>query len=280
MRPVGSYKAVLGESPVYDPRTDRLYWVDIEGMYVRYLDLSTGREGGVRTPDLVTSVQLHADGELAATLRHGFYRVYLDGGIEEVALVEADMPHNRFNDGKCDAAGRYWAGTMNLDLATPTGSLYSLGLDRKVRKHLSGLAVSNGIAWSLDWKTMYLVDTPVKRIYALDFDLERGEASGARTAIDMSGEAGRPDGIAVDSEGLLWIAHARGGRISRWDPSTGEKVEEIEMPVKAVTSLTFGGPDLGVLYVTTASWSGEEWSGRVIEVEVDARGLAPSLCRF
>lgn len=270
----------MGESPVYDYRENKLCYVDIEGFAIRSLDLDTGEGREMKFGDYVTSVQLHASGGLAATFRHGYYLVEPDGSAHLVAEVEADESRNRFNDGKCDAKGRYWAGTMNLDLQSPTGALYSLDLDRSVRRHVGGFAISNGIAWSLDGGTMYFVETASRRIYSFDFDAEKGAIDRMRVALDMSGEAGRPDGIAVDAEGMLWVAHARGGRISRWDVERGEKLAEVELPVKAVTSLAFGGPDLGLLYVTTASWSGEELAGRVLELDVGVKGLRPNLCRF
>lgn len=217
-----SYRALLGEGPVYDIRTNKIFWVDIDGHKIKSKDLDEEKESVIKLPDVVSSIQLKEDtNKLLATLRHGFYEVDIENGNTKlIAEVEKDMPQNRFNDGKCDSIGRYWAGTMNIQLDAPTGALYSLEVDNKIVKHLDGLTISNGLAWSLDNKFFYLIDTKPKKVYRFNFDLIKGEISNQLVAIDFSDERGRPDGMTIDSEGKLWIAHSRGGRISRWDPQT------------------------------------------------------------
>lgn len=280
-----SYRALLGEGPVYDLGTNRIYWVDIDGHKIIYKGLDDGKESIINLPDVVTSIQLKEETDkLVATLRHGFYEVNLDNGnLKLLGEVEKDMQTNRFNDGKCDALGRYWAGTMNLNLTEPTGAFYSLELDHRIIKHLDGLTISNGLAWSLDNKILYLIDTPPKKVYRFDFNLSKGEISNQRIAIDFSNEIGRPDGMTIDSEGKLWIAHSRGGRISRWDPQTGKKLLEIELPVSSTTSLTFGGRGLDKIFVTTSvnlGREGETTTGWLYMIEgLGIRGTESYICK-
>ena len=272
------YQARLGESPVYDPTCDTLYWVDIPAKRIVRRDLGTGRESYVEAPDLVTSVQLTGrQGEVVCTLRHSFCRADLTKGrFDVLAEVEKDVASNRFNDGKCDPSGRYWAGTMNIDLVSPTASLYVLDLDGEVRTRVSGLAVSNGLAWSRDACKMYFIDTPTLNVFSFDYDEETGEIRDRAVCVDFREEAGRPDGMTIDSEGMLWIAHARGGRVSRWDPAKGKKLDERALPFKATTSLAFGGRGLDRLYVTTSSELLKEAdAGHLYSLDPGVRGLPP-----
>lgn len=274
-------RAVFGEGPLYDHRTNVLHWIDIEGKKIFSKQLKNEKEESVESPDLISSIQLtEKTDELVGTIRHGFYRINLSkGNFELIAEVERDVPTNRFNDGKCDSLGRCWAGTMNLDLVSPTGSLYCLNLDKTVKQKAQGLAISNGLAWSLEEKAMFLIDTPVKKIYRFDFELSSGEISNRNVCIDFQNEEGRPDGMTIDSEGMLWIAHARGGRVSRWDASNARKLSEFTLPVKAVTSLTFGNKDLDTLYVTTAyAPFKEEEAGFVYAFEPGVKGVESEIC--
>lgn len=284
IKSMSNYRATLGEGPLYDASLNRVYWVDINAGRVNYIDLDNGREGFIKTPDVVSSIQLREGGGLVATMRHGFYAIDVDTGhIKVLAEVELDMPMNRFNDGKCDAKGRYWAGTMNMNGDSPTGSLYVLDLDGSVRRVLTGLTISNGIAWSLDNKTMYLIDTPTLNVYAFDFNLNEGVISNRRVIINFSGEVGRPDGMTIDGEGMIWIAHARGGRVSRWDPVNGRKLMEIGMPASGTTSVAFGGRSMDLLFVTTASALSkveEVMSGYLYVIEgLGVKGVGPYVCR-
>ncbi|MCY0859186.1 MAG: SMP-30/gluconolactonase/LRE family protein [Sulfolobaceae archaeon] len=282
---LSNYRALLGESPVYDSRLNRLYWVDIDGHRLIYKDLESGKEGFIDLPDVITSVQLKDETDsLIVTVRHGFYEVNLsNNSVRLIAEVEKEISENRFNDGKCDALGRYWAGTMNIPMNSPTGALYSLDIAHQVKKHLDGLTISNGLAWSLDNKYFYLIDTPPKKVYGFDLDLAKGEIYNKRVVIDFSSEVGRPDGMTIDEEGMLWIAHSRGGRISRWDPKSGKKLLEIELPVSSTTSLTFGGEDLDQIFVTTAvnlAKPGEDLAGYVYVIRgVGVRGVENNLCK-
>jgi sugar lactone lactonase YvrE len=279
-----NYQAGIGESPVYDQRNHTLYWVDINGKRILYKSLVTQKDQMVDCPDVISSIQLTGrPGRLIGTLRHEFSEVNLETRkfTRLGEQVEGNVPNNRFNDGKCDYSGRYWAGTMNLDLSSPTAALYLLGLDKSVKKVLDGLSISNGIAWSLDNSKMYLIDTPLLKVFQFDFDSATGEIRNRKACVDFASEKGRPDGMTIDSQGMLWIAHARGGRVSSWDPEKGKKLLEFEFPVKATTSLTFGGQDYRTLFVTTArDLLNESDAGYTYTFQPGAKGLAPNICRL
>jgi sugar lactone lactonase YvrE len=282
------YRARLGESPVYDHRTNTLLWVDASGKKILKRNLDEESELSTDSPDLVSSIQpTERTGELVCTIMHQIGRIDLETGkFAVLGEVEKNLARNRFNDGKCDVLGRYWAGTMNLDSVypnpgIPTASLYVLDLDTSIRKTVGGLSVSNGLAWSKDNDTMYLVDTPIKKVFRFDFDLEKGEISNQRVCIDFTDEQGRPDGMTIDTEGMLWIVHVRAGSISRWDPQNGRKVSEFSLPTKGITSVIFGGRKLDKLYVTSGSdLAPDDAAGYVYVLEdTGARGAPSNICK-
>lgn len=187
-------------------------------------------------------------------LHHGF--ASLDLETEELTIIhdpEAHLPGTRFNDGKCDPAGRFWAGTMSLGSDPPgAGSLYVMDTDLSVRRALEKVTISNGIVWSLDHSTMYYIDTPTREVSAFDYDIETGAISNRRAAVTIPEGYGSPDGMAIDVEGMLWVAVWGSSEVSRWDPTSGELLQTISVPATQVTACAFGGPDLDQLYITTA----------------------------
>ncbi|WP_338598937.1 SMP-30/gluconolactonase/LRE family protein [Sulfolobus tengchongensis] len=274
LKPFGSYKAILGESPVYDKALNTLFWVDIEGKKIILYNLETNEEKYLSTPDLVTSLCVIDNERIIVTLRHGFYTVSLnDNEIAPIYELKNDK-ENRFNDGKCDTNGRYWAGTMNLDIENPkpTASLYKLS-GKNLFKVLDGLYRSNGLGWDPENEIFYLIDTPLRKVFAFDFDKNSGDIHNRRTVIDFGEEPGRPDGMTVDEEGYLWIAHSGGSKVSRWNPKNGEKIYEIKLPVKYVSSVTFGGPEMNQLFITTMSRGGEPLAGKLFTIKLNIKGL-------
>jgi len=183
---------------------------------------------------------------------------------------EAHLPHNRFNDGKCDPAGRFWAGTMEYSFKENRGTLYCLDRDGSVRKMLGDIGISNGLAWSLDGSVMYYIDTLTSAVRAFDFDMETGAIRNERTAIRVPEEMGHPDGMTIDAEGMLWIALWGGGQVGRWNPDNGELLTSISCPVSLTTACAFGGKELDTLYITSAV---DDLSGEQLEKEPHAGGL-------
>jgi sugar lactone lactonase YvrE len=196
---------------------------------------------------------LCASGGLVVAFQHGFALVNLETkSIQWLADPEADKPDNRFNDGKCDPAGRFWAGTMSLSGKKGAGSLYALEANHGVVLKIPEVSVSNGLAWSPDQATFYFIDTPSSKITAFDYDNKSGNLSNKRTAVAIPPELGIPDGMTIDAEGMLWVALWNGWGVTRWNPYTGELLQQIKLPVAQVTSCTFGGKELQDLYITTA----------------------------
>lgn len=247
--------ATLGEGPVWSVREQALYWVDIlEHRLHRYAVNAEQQRSTWQFDEEITSVAERADGKgLIVTLRHRF--AYFDPAtetLEPFLEVESDLPGNRFNDGKCDPLGRYWAGTMDFGCKEPTGTLYRLGPNRALAAIDSGYPITNGPAWSADYKTMYYNDTFHGRVYAFDFDLDSGTAANKRLFLQLGGPEGNPDGMTTDAEGGLWIAQWGAGKVTRRD-ATGKIVHTVALPCSQITSCAFGGPGLNTLYITTAA---------------------------
>lgn len=244
---------MLGEGPVWDQTRKQVYWVDIPEGHIHQFSTTTGAHHIIPVHQMIGAVALCKDGSLVAALQHGFALIdHETGDIKMINDPEQHLPDNRFNDGKCDPAGRFWAGTLSFPEDSPVGSLYMLSNDLTVLKKAEGITVSNGLAWSLDHQTFYYIDTPTFEVRAYDFDKGSGNISNKKTIIEVPKEDGFPDGMTIDNEGMLWIAHWGGWQLTRWDPQSGEKIFSIPMPVAKVTSCTFGGENLGDLYITSA----------------------------
>jgi sugar lactone lactonase YvrE len=171
--------------------------------------------------------------------------------LTPISDPEAGLPNNRFNDGKVDSRGRLWGGTMSIDAGTVSGALYMFGPGGSWVCRDRGFHVSNGLDWSPDDRTMYFCDTNAGVIYAYDFDVETGEIANRRPFVREPAERGKPDGLTVDVEGMIWCAFWDGWCVRRYDPQ-GRLVETLELPVPRPSSCCFGGPDMETLYITTA----------------------------
>jgi sugar lactone lactonase YvrE len=244
-------KTTLGEGPLWDVESQRLYWIDsFDGRVFRCTH--DGRE--VRAwdvPQKIGSMALRRDGGAVVSLQRGFH--FLDfetGDCELIVDPEPDKPNNRLNDGKVDKRGRFVAGSMDTMEEGPNGALYRLDPDLSLHQLDSGIIVSNGPCWSPDGETFYFADTWTGEIWAYDYDLDSGGVSNRRTfaKVDTSG-GGAADGSTVDAEGCLWNALVYDGKLVRYTPD-GAVERIVEMPVKKVTSVNFGGPNLDVLYVS------------------------------
>lgn len=247
-------RAELGEGPSWDGKNGVLYWVDILRGLVHIFEPKESRDTSVRAGEYVSCVVPRKSGGVAVTLQHGFHTIDLKSGkASPLAQVEKGVAGNRFNDGKCDPAGRFWAGTMDMKEKSASGALYRLEKN-KVRKILSGVSISNGLGWSPDNRTMYYIDTPTRKVSAFDYDMKTGDVRNRKTVVYFSSpdQPGNPDGMAVDAEGMIWVAHWGGYRITRWNPATGRPLDSVSLPVAQVTSCCFGGRNLDELYITTA----------------------------
>ncbi|MBL0407167.1 SMP-30/gluconolactonase/LRE family protein [Microvirga aerilata] len=245
-------KTTLGEGPLWDVDEQRLYWIDsFDGRVFR--STADGRElRSWDVPQKIGSMALRRSGGAVLSLQRGFHLLdFNTGDVELIHDPEPGLTANRINDGKVDKAGRFVAGSMDTMEEGPNGALYSLGPDLKVTKLDQGIVCSNGPCWSPDGKLFYFADTWSGEIWVYDYDQVTGAVSNRRTftKIDTS-RGGAADGSTVDSEGFLWNAQVYDGKIIRYAPD-GSVDRVIEMPVKKVTSVMFGGPDLDILYVTS-----------------------------
>ncbi len=245
-------KTTLGEGPLWDVDEQRLYWIDsFDGRVFR----CTPEGGEVRSWDVpmkIGSMALRKGGGAVVSLARGFH--FLDfktGDVELIVDPEPDKEANRLNDGKVDKRGRFIAGSMDTMEDGPNGALYRLDPDLSLHQLDDKIVVSNGPCWSPDGDTFYFADTWSGEIWAYDYDQETGGVSNRRTftKVDTSG-GGAADGSTVDAEGCLWNAQVYDGKLVRYAPD-GSVDRVIEMPVKKVTSVMFGGPNLDVLFVTS-----------------------------
>ncbi len=245
----------LGESPLWDPRDKVLYWVDILGQDIHRFHPDSGANETFHLPQFVSSVALRQQGGLIVTLKNAF--AFFDPDTGQLDLLdspEPDKPDNRFNDGKCDRQGRFWAGTMNhVQCDAASGSLYRFDPDRRITSMRSHVSCSNGLGWSPDNRVMYFAESFRHSIYAFDFDAAQGTLSNQRVFASMDTNAdGVPDGLTVDAEGCVWSAQVGLGRVVRYTP-VGDVDRILELPVPRPTSCIFGGDNLDVLYVTSAT---------------------------
>jgi len=276
-------KALLGEGPIWHARAGVLYWVDISGCKVHIFDPATGTDRAIDVGQPVGTIVPRRSGGVMVALRDGFAALDLDSGaLTMIADPEAHLPQNRFNDGKCDPAGRFWAGTMRqAEDQRGGGSLYRLDPDLSVHRMRGDITVANGIAWSLDARSMYFIDTPTMTVAAFDYNLETGDIANPRPVVHTPDGPGFPDGMTIDAEGMLWVAYWGGWRVVRWNPNTGEALAVIELPVERVTAPWFGGPNLDELYITTArvglddaGLTGQPHAGSIFVAKPGVRGLA------
>jgi sugar lactone lactonase YvrE len=257
MRTVDEYELLLdaragcGEGPVWDERSQRLVWVDLSAELVHRFDPSAGALEPWAAGQLVSAVAPRVRGGFVAAVRDGFGVLDDAGALEVVARVEVGKPGMQMNDGKCDADGRFWAGSMHVEGTTPAGSLYRLDVDGQATPLVEGLTISNGMDWSLDGRTMYYVDTPTRRIDAFSFDPDAGLISERRAFAQLGSGTTLPDGVTVDADGYVWVAIWEGWCVHRYTPE-GELDTVVRLPVSQVTSCAFGGAELDELYITSA----------------------------
>ncbi|MFN3760650.1 MAG: SMP-30/gluconolactonase/LRE family protein [Algoriphagus aquaeductus] len=243
----------LGEGPLWIAEPGCFFWVDIEKGNLHRYHLATEKLEIRHFPHQLAVVLEGQNGKLILGLDRKLVRYDWETEvIEELCEVESDLTLNRFNDGKVDPQGRIWIGTLSTLFTEGSGSLYRIGTDLKPLTQLKNLTISNGMAWTADQQTFYFIDTPTKKIQEFAFDPKTGAIEFRRIAVEIPEVLGFPDGMCIDREGMLWVAHYAGSGVYRWDPSTGQLLDKIELPVPHVTSCCFGGENLDVMLITTA----------------------------
>ena len=284
-------QSTLGEGTLWETRNETLYWVDIIEKKVQAFTPADGKNHVIQLEKYIGTVVTCEKGGLLVALEDGAYFI-ADGSREAVleAPIEPGLRTNRLNDGKCDPAGRLVVGSMAMDKAGNSGeryqgSLYSVEGKMKVKTLISGLSVPNGIAWSMDGRTMYHVDSPAHTIRSYEYDTSTGNVGKYRTVIETPENLGAPDGMTIDSDGMLWVAMWGGWKVLHIDPRNGEILNSVEIPAELVTSCAFGGRNLDELYISTARTTLSEkqlaeqpHAGDIFVVRTGAAGL--ELCRY
>ncbi|MFZ6843087.1 SMP-30/gluconolactonase/LRE family protein [Undibacterium sp. RuTC16W] len=296
---------IVGESPVWDAAQAALYWVDIPAKSIGRWDSRSGTHRHWQVDQMVACISLKQSGGLIAGMETGLFSIELGEADEVSRASEADRSHQssvatqrllaspanmpvgtRFNDGRCDRQGRFWSGTMFLDMAAARaeGCLYRYTCDTGISDAVvSDLIVQNGLCWSPDGRTMYLSDSHASRqlIWAFDYDIDEGVPSNRRIFVDMNNYPGRPDGAAMDTDGCYWICGNDAACILRFTPE-GKLDRKIDLPVTKPSMCAFGGDNLDTLYVTSISAgkpAGDDLAGAIFAVRTGVQGMPETVFR-
>lgn len=245
-------QAALGEGALWHPTLERLLWVDIEGRALHVFDPATGLDRPYPMGHRIGTVVPMRNGHALVALQTGLHELDLTTGRLTLLANPLTNDNLRFNDGKCDPAGRLWVGTFDLTERPHTGSLYRYDPDGSTHVMLRGISISNGLAWSPDRRTLYYIDTPTMAVQAFDYNHARGTIARPRAIIRFPEGQGGPDGMTIDAEGMLWVAIWGGGAVHRYDPATGALLGVVRVPAPFTSSCAFGGPGLRTLFITTA----------------------------
>ena len=255
-----------GESPVWSTAEQALYWVDIPARRLHRWNLVDGNTQSWEADEMLACIARSSDGSWIGGMQSGVFALapQVNGRLETRLLcsVAHAQPHMRFNDGRCDRQGRFWAGTMHLDMAAglPVGALYryTAGQSEPLKAQISGLTVPNGLAFSPDGTLMYLSDShpDVQKIWVFDYDTDNATPYNRRLFVDMNEHPGRPDGAAIDADGCYWICGNDAGLIHRFTPQ-GKLDRSLAVPVKKPAMCAFGGANLDTLFVTSIRPQGD-----------------------
>jgi sugar lactone lactonase YvrE len=273
---------VVGECPVWVPAENALYWVDIPHGGLQRWSAASGHIAAWKAPQMLACIARTTAGNWVAGMESGFFQLtaHNDGSLDSTPLARVEHPRAdmRLNDGRCDRQGRFWAGSMVLDMGlnAAAGILYRYTAGQAPHAELDGFITLNGLAFSPDGRTMYASDSHplVQQIWAFDYDIDSGTPSNRRLFVDMHQHPGRPDGAAVDADGCYWICANDAGLIHRFTPD-GRLDRSLSVPVKKPTMCAFGGSRLDTLFVTSIrdDQSEQSLSGGVFALNPGVQGL-------
>ncbi len=246
-------KSILGEGPVWDYKKMTLFWVDIEGYKLHRYDPSLEKYESWTFNEMIGAAVPMENRNMLLAMEKGLatYDCRAEHLIKLGVLENSDS-RIRFNDGKVGPDGAFWIGTMDKDCTPKAGNFFRVTPSLQPSEQIANTSVSNGMAWTSDNKTFYYIDSPSFKIRAFEFDLNNSSISNPKVVIEVPKEFGSPDGMCIDEEDMLWVAHWGGNCVRRWNPKTGKVLEKIEVAAPHVTSCCFGGKDLKTLYITTA----------------------------
>jgi sugar lactone lactonase YvrE len=277
----------LGEGAFWHEARQSFFWLDIDGKRLFEYVSPKEKVNTWRFDHRPSFIALDTQGQFVIAFQGGIARFDLKtGNLQWLVDIEKNNTEQRTNDGAIDSEGRLWIGTMNVQFKEGAGALYCLNNKLLLIKKIEGLTIPNGLVWSLDDCTMYHIDSPTRKVQSYSFDHKSGTIVFEKTAITIPQEAGTPDGMCIDEEGMLWIAQWNGFGVYRWDPVNGKLLEKIEVPVPQVSNCAFGGPNFDQLFITTAreNFSMESLkkypdSGSVYIAQPGVRGVRKNLFR-
>jgi sugar lactone lactonase YvrE len=270
------------EGPVWD--NEVLYWLDIPGKALYSKPDTCERATRYALPDEPGALAPWDEDRLVLATENGFQEFNLrTAAVKPLFDPEADLPDNRFNDGKCDPAGRFVAGTLNRS-GRPEASLYSFDGNKSAAKIFSPLTCSNGLAWSATGTTLYHIDTPTNFVRSFHYDLATGALGDYEIVIQIPKAHGKPDGMTIDRDGNLWIALWEGWGLECWNPRTGEQLARIDVPAARSSCCVFGGKTFDTLFITTAKPAEardpkQEMAGSIFCARPEVQGFAPNRFR-
>jgi sugar lactone lactonase YvrE len=275
-------KSILGEGPVWDYKKQSLFWVDIEGYKLHEYIPSKEKHTSWNFKEMIGAAVPMENGNLLLAMEKGLASFDLQTEqLIKLGVLENSDDLIRFNDGKVGPDKAFWVGTMDKNCSPNTGNFYKVNQNLDSSLQIPNTSVSNGLAWTSDAKTFYYIDSPSFEIKAFEFDLESGSISNSRTVVEISKDNGSPDGMCIDAEDMLWVAHWGGHCVRRYNPITGKEIDKINVPAPHVTSCCFGGKDLKTLYITTARSGLNEQqlkdfplSGGLFSIDLDVEGTS------
>lgn len=267
--------AKLAEGPVWDYRTNTLWWVDILKGNLHSYHIESAIQKTYELGQYLGAV-VPCENEstnLIIASYDGFALYNTTTGItQKLSNPEKELPLNRFNDGKCDKKGRFWAGTMEIEPQNPEGNLYCFSKGVSTKK-LENIYISNGLEWSLDQTKMYYIDTLTHKLQVFDYDLESGSIKNGKDAIVFEKSLGSPDGMTMDENENLWICFYGGSKVCCFNPITGKELKRIIVPTTCPTSCAFGGKNMNTLFITSAANEDEILGGSLFSINLDVKGI-------
>jgi sugar lactone lactonase YvrE len=281
-------QCILGEGPMWHSVRKSCFWVDIENQEFfefNWLDQKITCRQLNHKPSLIIQDN---DNQLLLGLKGGIAKYNLDTDrLNWLIDIEKEYTDHRCNDGACDSKGRLWIGTMQTDFKEGAGSFYCVDEKLILTRKIKNVTISNGIAWSPDNTRLYFIDSPTQSVQAFRFDENSGDIDFEKVVIDIPKRLGTPDGMSMDEEGMLWIAHWGGFAVFRWNPADGKLIGSIKLPVPNVSSCAFVGGDRDYLLITTARQKLTDHelvlypeSGNVFIAEPGVRGIIPYKSKF